>query len=460
VAETRAQLRRVLAEFMAIPLGIVLGFLVLAFLTNALDHAEVGWLRPLREWLQQAVFADAQATGNLLETIASSLITVTSITFSLLLIAVQQAAASLTSQVLDQYLRRRLNQAVFGFFVGLSLYALLILSTVDDPYNPVFGATLALILMAVALAILPLLLYATLDQMRPAEIVEAIHDHTLIARQNQRSVLRCTRRAPSYHGPVSGIVRASTDGFVTDIDVDALGAAARATRGEIEIIIRVPIGTYVAYQDVVAEVRAQSAADVAAVEQAVCEAVNLDRERDLDSDPAYGIQQLETIAWTAISTSKQDPAPGLLVVQRFRDLLVRWCIEGEAAQPGPEDEPLPVVYPDTVVDQLMDGFEALAVVSSESMQHRIYAEVVRSLALTFDRLPAAVQARAEDLICRILSGLGDHVLTADLDATLSALADALASAERHETAAAVKGAQAELRGSLGKLNSRATRVPK
>ena len=77
VAETRAQLRRVLAEFMAIPLGIVLGFLVLAFLTNALDHAEVGWLRPLREWLQQAVFADAQATGNLLETIASSLITVT-----------------------------------------------------------------------------------------------------------------------------------------------------------------------------------------------------------------------------------------------------------------------------------------------------------------------------------------------------------------------------------------------
>lgn len=69
--------------------------------------------------------------------------------------------------------------------------------------------------------------------------------------------------------------------------------------------------------------------------------------------------------------------------------------------------------------QLMDGFETLAVVSSESMQHQSFIEVVRTFAIMLSRLPSDQQRRAEDLILRILSALGDHVLTAELDAALS-----------------------------------------
>ena len=62
--------------------------------------------------------------------------TVASITISLLLLALQQSAANMTTQILDQFLRRRINQAYFGFFVGLALYSLvtLTLATVDKPF--------------------------------------------------------------------------------------------------------------------------------------------------------------------------------------------------------------------------------------------------------------------------------------------------------------------------------------
>jgi uncharacterized membrane protein len=455
---TGAQVRRALDEFAAVPIWIIFGFLLLAAAGYLLDHTSATLLDPVRQVMRQHVFATARSTGDLLGTIAASLITVTSITFSLLLLAVQQSAASLTTQVLDQYLRRRFNQVVFGFFVGLALYALVILSTVDEPFNPVISATIALILMAVALGLLPVLLYSTLDQMRPAAIVDAIHDHTLLARHQQLALLRKTRRASVSREPAQRLVRTAMDGFVTNLDVDAIGSAAQKARGDLEVTLRVAIGSYVAHQDVVAELKGGTFEDQTTAEQAVLHAITLDRQRDLDTDPAYGIQQLVTIAWTSISTSKQNPAPGVLVVQRLRDLLARWSA-GEAQVAAPPSDPvLSVVYDDDVLKQLMDAFEALAIVSTESMQHQVFAEVARSFAVTLDRMPVDLQDRAADVVCRSLTGLGDHILAADLESALAALSHALIAAGRLDAATRVTAAQAQMKDTVGHLHSRSTRV--
>jgi hypothetical protein len=178
----------------------------------------------------------------------------------------------------------------------------------------------------------------------------------------------------------------------------------------------------------------------------------------VDTDPAYGIQQLETIAWTCISTSKQNPAPGLLTIQRLRDLLARWCAADGDGTPKSDDQPLPIVYHDDVLARLMDAFEALAIVSTEAMQHQTFAEVARSFAITMDRLPTDLRDRAADIASRVLAGLGDHVLAADLDSALSALAHALTRIERNDTAAAIRSAQAQLKTTVGRLNSRSTCV--
>ena len=135
---------------------------------------------------------------------------------------------------------------------------------------------------------------------------------------------------------------------------------------------------------------------------------------------------------------------------------MRWATEPEN---GSDETPLLVVYPNNVMASPMAAFESLAVVASEAMQHQTLAEIVRTFAITFDRLPGEQQQRAEDVILRSLSGLGDHVLTADLDEALTTLVRTLEGARRFETAAAVRTARAELATTIGKLNSRSTRVP-
>ena len=307
--------RRAFAEFLALPTWIILGFLLLAIGFYFLDRAEIAWLTPLQTILRTRVFADAQATSDLLSTIAS--------------------------------------------------------------------------------------------------------------------------------------------GIITHIDVAALGAAANQQAGEVEVVLQVSIGAYLAFQDVLGTVRAQSEGAAAAMGAVVRRAIHLEGQRDITIDPAYGIEQLEMVAWTSISTAKSNPQPGLLTIRSLRDILVRWSVEEDKAAAA---QPFAVVYQDNVVEHLMDTFETLAVVSSESMQHQNFIEVVHTFALMFDRLPAPWQVRVEDLILRILSALGDHVLTAQLDLALTDLIKTLTASARFETAAAVRAAQDQLRRSIGKLNSRATRV--
>lgn len=460
LAET---VRRAFAEFLRLPTLILGGFLALAACTTAVDSAAHGPLSGINTFLRELFFRDGDSLSTLLATIAGSIITVTSITFSLLLLAVQQAAGALTHQVYDQFLRRRVNQVYFGCFVGLAVYTLVILATVSPPYLPILGATLALVLSIVALMLLIVLLYTTINQMRPVVIIESIHDRILIAREPQIRWIRRTRRATRFT-PADGAVHAvpvlaREHGYVTWIDVEALGAVAGAAPGEAEILLAVSIGSFVAFGDTLAMIRDLSPPDTDTLAPAVGAAIRIEQQRDLDTDPADGIEQLAIMGWTCVSTAKSNPSPGLMVVRALRDLLARWSAEEDQAQQrGDDAECLPVVYTDNVFTELIDAVETLAVVASESMQPQTMAEIARTLAVMFARLPQAQRPRVDGLIRNILSALGDHVLTTDLQAALIELENALNSAGSRDTAADLRAARLALSASVGRLGSRSTRA--
>ena len=447
-------IRYAFAEFLLVPTCIITGFLVLAGVTSAIDRGHVALLQPMRELLETYIFAHAQGTSDLLGIVAAALITVTTLTTTLLLIALQQSASALTHQVYDQFLRRGSNQFSFGFFIGLSLYALVTLATVG-PINPVFGAAFTFLLTIVALYLLLVLFYTTIDQMRPVVIMGAIHDHILSARKGQTKLLHGTRRVSCCDAPVRSAVVASIHGFVSHIDVDAIAAAAAQARAETELVLNVCIGSFVAYGDVLGEVRAHSQDDAEAVTAAAERAIHREPQRDITIDPLEGIEELENIAWTSISSAQSDPDPGLIAIYSLRDVLARWCTAGNER---PDGKSAPVVYADNVFSGLMGAFESLAVAASESMQHQTYAAILETFAVMFDRLAAPDQQRAEDLILRSLSSLGEHVLTAELDAALVRTVQALRNATRTTTASAVERAREQLGRSVGKLGSRATRT--
>jgi uncharacterized membrane protein len=447
--------RRAYAEFLKLPSIILTAFLMLALGTWFLDHSQPAWLEAARSAMREHFFRSSQSTTDLLATIAGSIITVTSITFSLLLLAVQQAAGALTHQVYDQFLRRRINQIYFAFFVGLAVYTLIILASVDPPYNPVFGAAVALILVVVALMIMILLLYTTINQMRPVVVIDSIHDRILLARERQSGWLSRTRQATAIAGIAPWTIESDKHGYVVGIDIDGLAGTAGTVGDDAEILLHVSIGTYVAYGDNLAELRSTSPAESPDIVNAIRQAIRVEQQRDLDDDPAFGIKQLADIGWTSVSTAKSNPAPGLLVIHSLRDLMARWSSD---ERPTNRDKTVPVVYRDDVLTELFNAFEILAVVASESMQPHTTSALVRTFAIMFERLPSLYRQRADQAIRRSLSAFGEHVLTSELDQSLLELAQTMKTAGHDETAGRVQQARDTLAASVGKLASRATRV--
>jgi len=450
--------RRAFLEFLTIPTLVIAGFLLLALLTFVLDRGRLSNGSNDAQQIWGGLFSDAQGARNFLGVIASSIITVTSITLSLLLIAVQQGAASLTSLVFDQFLRRRTNQLYFGFFIGLALYALIVLASIEPRHQPIYGVALAGLLTVVALYMLILLTYTTINQMRPVVIIKSIHDHTLLARERQHDLLRATRRSPQNPGLITERLNTTRSGFLTRIDVAAIDDALPA---DVEIVILVSIGEYVAFGDPIAEIRASQPTS-SKLKATVGEAIMLEAQRDLDSDAVFGIEQLMTIGWTSISTAKSNPDPGLLTIWNLRDLAARWLatdvsfgatVEVDSGTVGG------VVYVDNLPVRLMEAFESLIVVASESMQHQSAAQIYRTLASLYPRLPLDLQRQSEDCLMRSLSGLGDHILTRELAASLSILVDALSMSGPPECAGAIALARDKLAASIGQLNSRSSRTP-
>ena len=456
-------LRRSLREFIGLPALVVAGFVVLFAAVYAVDERLWGQGGPEPwPWLAR-LLGDASAISSLLGTVATGMITVTSITFSLLLVAVQQTAASLSTHVYDQFIQRRSNQLSFGFFVGLSIFVLFTLATASSAHRPVLGATLSLLLTGIALCMVVILIYSTVDQMRPYTVIRAIHDLTLSARHAERRRLAATRRTVSPELSWSHLLRADRYGVVGGIDVARIeralaDLAGRGPRGRFEVeLVAVP-GTNLARRDPFVRLHAESplSDDLCdRLDAAVRPAIAIEPRRTLEEDAGFGIEQLVSIAWTTGSTSKQNPQPAILVCHGLRDLIARGA-QAAAIEANPTSR---IVYADRFVEDGVGALTTIGVVSSESLQNLLAAEVWRSLAALIEDTPADRLPLLTDSVLRLLSTLGDHVMTREVERGLSACEDALRGRGEAETAEALREAAAGLGQSVGHLNARGTRMP-
>ncbi|TWR26723.1 DUF2254 domain-containing protein [Mucilaginibacter achroorhodeus] len=446
--------RRAFSEFLLLPSIVIILFLALAGLTSFLDQERITTLKPVRQFLQQHIFADPEATSNLLGAIVSGTISVTTLTTTLLLVIVQQSAGSMTAQVFDQFLRRKTNQFYLGFFVGLALYSMIILATVNKPFNPVWGGTTAFCLTALALYFLVLLMYTTINQMRPAEIVNAIYYRIVAARERQLKTFSFTTSDVEFINESKSVILCEKGGYVTDIDTKLLAEFMKSNFPLSKVAFTICLGDYVAYGEELAQI-INGENHENQIKKAVLNHIRFDIQRDLDNDAGYGISQIETIAWTSISTAHSNPAPGVLCVNLMHNILGVLADEGSLHK---DQDCNFIVYTDNVFEELMSGFENLLVVSSESMQHQVFISVLHTLINMLRKLSPELQNRSEAVILLALSVMGDHAYTKSLQEILLKVSKELSLIGLTETAVKVENARKQLESSLGVLNSRSTRV--
>jgi len=225
-------------SFWFVPTVIVLGAVGLATGLISLDanvelHVDKRW--PL------LFGAGAAGARGLLTAVASSMITVAGVVFSITIVALSLTSSQYTSRVLRNFMRDRMNQIVLGVFVGVFAYCLVVLRTIrggdEVAFVPLLAVLGGLALAFVGIAFLIFFIHHISISIQASSIIAAAAEETIAAvdhlfphelgdnaNANDDEV---DSPAASPETQTWTAIGARKTGYIESIDGDALLALAR-----------------------------------------------------------------------------------------------------------------------------------------------------------------------------------------------------------------------------------------
>jgi uncharacterized membrane protein len=285
---------------------------------------------PGHVWATWAWPSGVDSATTLLQAVAGSIMTATTLIFSLTVVALQLASQQFSPRLLREFARDRVTQIVLAILVSTFVVSVTGLRGMDsDRPLPVLVPAVVLVLgIGSALALLFFV----------GHIVKSLRVDTMMVSVHAEATRTTRQTYPEYGdqakepqlglpGPDRGTLVASpSSGFIKAIWPDVLVQAA-AQHG-VFILVGVRPGDHVTVGSPLASIWCDEGAAVTPevqglIREAVMQAVDLGFERTLEQDAALGLRQLTDIAVKAISPSVNDPITTAHAVGYCADLLVQ-----------------------------------------------------------------------------------------------------------------------------------------
>jgi uncharacterized membrane protein len=309
--------------------------------------------------------AEPGSSRAILSAIASGMITVAGLSFSLTMVAVTQASTQYTPRVLRNFMADRANQLVLGTFVGIFAYCLVVLRTIRSDeeglrFVPSLAVVLGIALAIVGIGVLIYFVHHIASTLQASSLVARVARETTAAidalfpetlgRAADDDAAEATRRAAAvtrWHP-----VRAAATGYVQAVDEARLLALA----GESDRLVRMVrgVGDFVVEGAPVASIaadaghggmrrgapgearvpaphptrRAPASRDgeppaLDALSTRLAAAWRIGEARTVEQDAAFGLRQLVDIALKALSPGINDATTAVSCVDYLGALLVR-----------------------------------------------------------------------------------------------------------------------------------------
>ncbi len=301
----------------------------------------------LPAWLGAALFGGGpSAARTVLGAVASSLITVTSLTFSLTVVTLQLASSQFSPRLLRTFSRDRFVHVTLAVFLATFVYALTVLRSVRTAqedgaaFVPQLAVTTAYVLAVASVITLVLFLAHLAGEIRVETMLRRVrHDASRAADgcdvDEDISVRPLDRAARSWFEPPPSALTlvSSGSGFAVNVEermlVEAADQLGSVLRIDVEpgrwVVAGTPVGSCW-------PAGPQTDPDAPGRLVAVVEdAITLGFERTAVQDLAFGLRQLSDVSTKALSPGINDPTTAVHALGHASALL---C-ELAAKRPGP-----------------------------------------------------------------------------------------------------------------------------
>lgn len=309
----------------------------------------------------------ADAVGNILNILASSMLAVTTFSLSVMVASFGAATQNVTPRATRLLTEDNTSQTVLSTFVGSFLFSLVGLITLG---MGAYGGAGRVVLFAVTLGIIILIVIAILRWVGHLTYFGRVGDTTGRVEEVAQKALTYRANHPGLGGtPLASekalpknatAVQPETIGYVEYIDMAALSETAE-NRG-IDIYVVATPGRFIDLHTPLALVTGTVAddADKTEMKRTIRAAISVARERSFDQDPRFGLSVLAEIASRALSPAVNDSGTAIDVIGRVVRLLSNFAVK--SAEPESSKVLYPHVFmPCITVDELFeDAFAPIA----------------------------------------------------------------------------------------------------
>jgi len=387
----RAALYALRGGFLVRPLVIALALGAAGAVLSELEET----FPALNAWVPHALFpshADPQVAQTILAGIATSIMTVVSIVFAMLLMTLTLASVQFSPRILVSFVRDRTTQWTLGIFLGTFSYCIAALPAaraLPVPFSPVATVTGAMLLALLSVGWLVFFINHISHAISVNYIVDRIAGETeqVIDDLMPYPRIRTYDPTPSrtaLEAPFVPVL-APLSGYIRFVDTRQLLAVAKTARLQVQVLRRV--GHFVpAGVALLVASRADRLTDE--TRGALLATFDIGPARTLQQDVEFGVLQIVDIALRAISPAVNDPSTAITCLDQIGRILIRW-VGRDAPNEVLFDPPhvLRVVIPWIDLDAMLDtAFE----------QIRHYAEGDLPVSLRLLRVLSDVAATTAD----------------------------------------------------------------
>ncbi|MEO8312438.1 MAG: DUF2254 domain-containing protein [Caldimonas sp.] len=273
--------------------------------------------------------AGAEGARGMLSAIATSMITVAGVVFSITVVALSLAASQYSPRLLRNFMSDRGTQAVLGAFVSIFAYCLIVLRTVRGPDEGAFVPSLAvlggMVMAFVGVVLLIYFVHHVASAIQVSSILERITAETTQAIErlfpDQVGAPARDDLLPPSRGEATGgatVVAAPITGYLVSVDGEALLEWAEQRTHVVEILPA--MGEFVIAG--LPFLRLAPAAELAKEESASLLAnFVVERQRTVHQDAPFGLQQIVDIAMKALSPGVNDPTTAIACIDHLGGLM-------------------------------------------------------------------------------------------------------------------------------------------
>jgi uncharacterized membrane protein len=336
ITKVRHYWQETLTSFWFIPALIVLAAVLLASGLIAIDsnielHVDKRW--PL------LFGASPAASRGLLTAVASSMITVAGVVFSITIVALSLTSSQYTSRVLRNFMGDRINQTVLGVFLGIFAYCLVVLRTIRDGdeggFVPSLAVMGALAQAFVGIGFLIFFIHHISMSIQASNVIASAASETLKAvdqlfPKNLGKVEDEDLPISPSDDSVWSMVDSNQTGYIESVDGDRLLALA----DELQTVFRMEkgIGDFVVEGEPLISISSsQKSPDE--ISDDVNRVYIIGRQRTVQQDAAFGIRQLVDIALKALSPGVNDTTTAVMCIDYLSAIL---CLLASRDIPTPQ----------------------------------------------------------------------------------------------------------------------------